>query len=87
MASTNKVDDLADQVNKLSSKTSKTTQETSGEAITNSHSVGKDMYVSADNAPHSSLSKAISSVLTEERENEKRKLNLILHNVPESTFQ
>ena len=46
--------------------------------------MGKDPSVLADNAPYSSLSRDFLSVLTEERENEK-KLNIILYNVPEST--
>ena len=45
------------------------------------------MSISADNITpqHSNLSKTFSSILCEERERDKRRLNLILHNIPEST--
>jgi len=38
----------------------------------------------ADRRQHDEIAKAVSSVLKEEKEKSKRKLNIILHNIPES---
>ena len=80
----NRFNSLTDQVNKLSSKISETNQEVSGEAAM---SDDQALTVSSGktSSQQSNLSRTFSSVLSEERERDKRRLNLILHNVPEST--
>ena len=78
----NRFGSLTDQVSKLSSKLS----EMKSEFAKNSFANDQHMTESADNAPpqRSNLSKTFSTILSEEREKDKRRLNLILHNVPES---
>lgn len=79
----NRFDGLTDKVSKLLSKISETKQELSGEVTTDPYSVEQVLSVSTDNIPskHSNISKVFSSILSEEREKDKRRLNLILHNV------
>ena len=81
----NRFDKLSDQVDKLSSRILEIQQEISRETTTNSNPDDQGLSAIADNAPQFKLSKAFSSVLSEEKEKDKRKLNLILHNIPEST--
>jgi len=80
----NRFNSLTDQVNELSSKISETNQEVSGEAAM---SDDQALTVSSGKAlsQQSNLSRTFSSILSEEREKDKRRLNLILHNVPEPT--
>ena len=79
----NRFNGLADQVKDLSTKI----LELKGDVSKSSFSEDRAMSASAGSTTpqHSNLSKTFSSVLNEEREKDKRKLNLILHNVPEST--
>ena len=68
-----------------SSKISEIQQKINRETTSNSDPGDPGLSVTAENAPHFKLSKAFSSVLSEEKEKDKRKLNVILHNIPEST--
>ena len=75
----NNFDSLVDQVNELSSKLCENSLDLN-EPPSNQSSV-------SNKTQHSNISQAFSSVLSEKREKDKRRLNLILHNVPESTNQ
>ena len=81
----NRFNNLSDQVDKLSSRILEIQQEISKETTTYSNPDDQGLSEIADNAPQFKLSKAFSSMLSEEKEKDKRKLNLILHNIPEST--
>ena len=69
-------DSLVDHINTFLSKPDENTMDSS--QVTPSQS-----SVSSA-SQHSNISQAFSSVLSEEREKDKRRFNLILHNVPES---
>ena len=75
----NRFDSLVDHINTFSSKLDENTMDSS-EETTNSPNQSS---VSSE-SQHSNILQAFSSVLSEEREKDKQRLNLILHNVPES---
>jgi len=77
----NRFDGLTDQMNDLATKIVEANQELSDEEVVNSGQIANIVGPKH----HSNLSTTFSSILSEEREKDKRKLNLILHNVPEST--
>ena len=68
-------------MNDLSTKIAEDNQELSDEEVVNSGQIANSVGPKC----RSNLSTTFSSILSEEREKDKRKLNLILHNVPEST--
>ena len=75
----NRFDSLTDEVKDLSAKISEAKLELGGEEVMDSASAPSGTV----STQWSNLSITVSSVLSEEREKEKWKLNLILHNVLE----
>ena len=85
VALSNKFDTLTTQVNDLSSKIIYSTQDVSTRMATDNDSSKQD---SPSQHPLSaeSIASMTASILSEDTEKEKRKLNLIIHNIPESTL-
>ena len=78
LAMPKRFDSLVDHINTFLLKLGKDTMDSS-EVITNSPNQSS---VSSE-SQHSNISQAFSSALSEEREKDKRRLSLILHNIPE----
>jgi len=72
----NRFDGLADQINKFSLKLCETTTDSNELTTIPSNHISVSCKLQ-----HSSISQAVLSVLSEEREKDKRQLNLALYNV------
>jgi len=75
---------LSNEVKDLTTKVLEVNQELSGKEATNANYVGGVLPASCGVAStqRSNLSVTFSSILSEEREKDKRELNLILHYIP-----
>ena len=84
VALSSKFDSLTDQVNELSSKISQSLHEQDKEMATDTSPSEQEKQSSRSPPSLDEITASFSSMMTEQKEKEKRTLNLVLHNIAES---